>query len=104
MEGTRALESDAAVGLLSRSAAALLNVAFFVGVLGGGAFRALAKEAAVGAKSPEEGVLGRVEVGVFARVEGVGVVRLGRDGVLAGVVGVLFVMTGRLPVEDEPVN
>jgi len=73
-EGVRAFDIDAAVGLLRRSAALLLKVAFFVGAGGcGSAFRALAREAAVGANRPDgvfertvEGVLGRVAVdGVF---------------------------------------
>lgn len=69
--GERALDIEAAVGLLRRSAALLLKVTFFVGVGScGWAFRALASDAAVGADKPE-GVFGRLDDGV-----------LGREGVL----------------------
>jgi hypothetical protein len=73
--GLRAFDIDAAVGLLSRSAAPLLKVTFFVGAGGwGSAFRARARDAAVGANRPD-GVFGRiVELdGVFGRetVDGV---------------------------------
>lgn len=80
--GVRARDNDAAVGLLKRSAELLLSVTFFVGVGGKGwAFLARARDAAVGAKRPEDGVLGRVA--------GVVVLGVGRDGVLArmGVAG-----------------
>lgn len=77
--GSRTLEIDAAVGLLKRSAALLLSVAFLTGVgTGGCALRARARDAAVGANRPVEGVFGRdalagVPPGVFGRkgVEGV---------------------------------
>lgn len=81
--GLRTFEIDAAVGLLNRSAALLLRVAFLTGVgNGGAALRDLAKDAAVGANKPDEGVLGRGVVfdGVLGRTlvaEGV----LGRLGV-----------------------
>ena len=86
----RAFEILEAVGLLNLSAAPGPKLIFFTGGGGSGIFPALASEAAVGAKSREEGVLGREGVaredGVFGRedegvlgrtVEGV----LGRDGV-----------------------
>lgn len=60
--GDRALERDAAVGLLNLSDALVVLVDFLTGVAGvdaACALRDLAKEAAVGAKSPEEGVFGR---------------------------------------------
>ena len=68
------LESEAAVGLLRRSIASLLNAVFLMeGGGGSGAFRALAREAAVGANKPLEGVFER-GVGVLAPVsERVGV-------------------------------
>ena len=57
-----ALEREAAVGLLSRSIASLLKVVFFTGRGGiGGALRAFASDAAVGANKPLE----REGVGVF---------------------------------------
>lgn len=70
----RTFEMEAAVGLLRRSAALVLKVAFLIGVgtAGAAAFRAFARDAAVGANRPE-GVLGRevpavrVEPGVFGR-------------------------------------
>jgi len=55
----RAFDSDAAVGLLRRSEALLLGATFFVGAGACCALRDRAKEAAVGAYSPEDGVLGR---------------------------------------------
>lgn len=67
------LDAEAAVGLLNRSAVSPLT-ALFVGVLGAGAlFRALARDAAVGANRPAEGVLGRdpVAVAVSGRADGV---------------------------------
>lgn len=79
--GARAFDNDAAVGLLSLSVALLLNVAFFTGGGSGGwAIRERAREAAVGAKSPLEGVLGlevprECDAGVFGR-EGVEVTDL----------------------------
>lgn len=85
--GVRALDNEAAVGLLRRSATALLNVVFFVGVGGGGtAVLAFAKDAAVGAKRPD-GVFGRIaEVGDLVRDVELGV---RRDGVFerVGVAG-----------------
>lgn len=87
--GVRALFNDAAVGLLKRSAALLLSVGFLIGIGSCGcAFRALARDAAVGAKRPE-GVFGRVVLGVLGRV----VVALGRgvlerDGVLGTDLGI----------------
>jgi hypothetical protein len=63
------LESEAAVGLLRRSIASVLRVDFFTGGGGGGAFRAFASEAAVGANKPLEGVFERgVKVGVLVPV------------------------------------
>lgn len=57
--GERALDRDAAVGLLSLSAALALSVAFLTGVgFASGALRALASDAAVGANR-WDGVLGR---------------------------------------------
>jgi hypothetical protein len=98
------LDKEAAVGLLRRSAAALLALLFLVE--GGGcegALRDLAKEAAVGANRLE-GVLGRdTELGVFGR-EGVlargGLVTevLARD-VFEGVDGAVRVTAG-LRVEE----
>ena len=79
--GARAFDNDAAVGLLSLSVALLLSVAFFTGGGSGGwAIRERAREAAVGAKSPLEGVLGLevprdCDAGVFGR-EGVEVTDL----------------------------
>ena len=84
--GKRDLDKDAAVGLLSRSAAAALRVTFLVGVGScGSAFRARAREAAVGAKRPEAGVLGRWLGLPAVAFDGV----LGRDGVFADRDGVL---------------
>jgi hypothetical protein len=55
----RAFEAEAAVGLLRRSATLLESVTFLVGGGGGGcAFRAFARDAAVGANRPEAGVFG----------------------------------------------
>lgn len=87
----RALERDAAVGLLSLSAEELLKDAFFTGVGVVGVFRIRASDAAVGAKRPVEGVFGRLEVGVFERA-GLATARLAREGVLGreGVEGVLL--------------
>lgn len=87
-DGARALAllKLAAVGLLSRSNTPVLDAAFFTGVGAGDcALRALAREAAVGANSPEEGVFGRAVVavvcdGVFGRADGV----FGLEGVLIG--------------------
>ena len=56
----RAFDMDAAVGLLNRSVAVLLNAVFFTaGGRGGRALRERARDAAVGANRPEEGVFGR---------------------------------------------
>ena len=101
--GVRALDREAAVGLLSRSATALLNVVFFVGVGGkGGAFLDFAKDAAVGANRPE-GVFGRLAVvgagtGDLALVAEAGA----REGVFErkGVVGVGFVIGFRADADD----
>jgi len=70
------------VGLLNRSDALAEIVDFLTGVVGveAGALRDLAKEAAVGAKSPEEGVFGRV-IAAEAAVD--------RAAVLVGEVGFL---------------
>lgn len=67
--GERALDKEAAVGLLRRSATLLLNVDFLAGGGTSGALlRDRARDAAVGAYSPEDGVFGRVTgVGVLAR-------------------------------------
>jgi hypothetical protein len=64
------LESEAAVGRLRRSIASLLIAVFLMeGGGGSGAFRAFAREAAVGANKPLEGVFERgVKVGVFVPV------------------------------------
>jgi hypothetical protein len=75
--------------LLKRSAALLLRVAFLTGVgTGGAALRALARDAAVGANKPDEGVFGRGAVvdGVFERTLGVETV----DAGVLGVLGVIF--------------
>jgi hypothetical protein len=78
--GVRAFDMDAAVGLLKRSAELLLKVAFFTGGgAGGRALRERARDAAVGANKPVEGVFGRDTL--VARMAGV----FGREGVLAGV-------------------
>ena len=72
--GLRTFEIDAAVGLLKRSAAVPLKVALLAGVgNGGAALRALARDAAVGANRPDEGVLGRGAPldGVLERAMGV---------------------------------
>ena len=74
--GMRAFDSDAAVGLLSLSVVLLLNVIFFTdggAGGGGGGIRERASEAAVGAKSPLEGVFGlevprECNAGVLGRV------------------------------------
>lgn len=59
--------SDAAVGLLRRSAELLFTVTFLVGVGSCGAtLRDFAREAAVGANRPD-GVLGREPEGVLGR-------------------------------------
>jgi hypothetical protein len=78
---------DAAVGLLKRSAALLLKVALLTGVgTGGAGLRPLARDAAVGANKPDEGVFERgvVPDGVFERALGVDVAEgvLGRLGVV----------------------
>lgn len=89
--GERALDREAAVGLLSLSAALALRVAFLTGVgFASGALRALASDAAVGANKWDgvlgrdvvEGVLGLVGVWTF---EGPKLARegvFGREGVL----------------------
>lgn len=64
---------------------------------GGAALRDLASEAAVGANRPDDGVLGRLEVGVFD-LEAAS----GRTGALA-LTGAGFV-TGRLAVAPEAVD
>jgi len=75
------LLSEAAVGLLNRSTASVLSVAFLTAVgTGGGGLRDFASEAAVGANKPDDGVFGRgtAVVGVLDRnVDGV----LDRGGV-----------------------
>jgi hypothetical protein len=72
--GVRALDRDAAVGLLSRSATPLERVAFLAGVgTGGWALRAFARDAAVGANSPDDGVLDLTGAGEVAGCWGVGV-------------------------------
>lgn len=78
----RALDNEAAVGLLSLSAASLLKVTFFTGGGGGGgALRERASDAAVGAKRPEDGVFGLV-------IACCGVAdALGREGVEGAVLG-----------------
>lgn len=74
--GERAFDNDAAVGLLSLSAELTLKVDFFAGVGSSGwALRDLAKDAAVGANNPVEGVFGRFVGGDLARER--------REGVLA---------------------
>ena len=64
------LESEAAVGRLRRSIASLLIAVFLMeGGGGSGVFRAFAREAAVGANKPLEGVFERgVKVGVLVPV------------------------------------
>lgn len=106
--GSRTLELDAAVGLLKRSAALLLNVTFLTGVgTGGCALRARARDAAVGAKrlvvfgrdvlaGVPPGVFGREVVGVFVRL-GVEVVDL-LILAPAGVEGIDFVDLIDVPV------
>jgi len=95
---------EAAVGLLRRSIELLLIVVFLVGVgTRGGAFRDRAREAAVGANNPVEGVFGRAEgVGVLAPVAA-----SDREGVfaLAGVAGafVAALLVVALEVTDCPV-
>ena len=99
-----ALDRLAAVGFVRRSAALDVATGFFAGRGGiSGAFRALASDAAVGAKSPdagvfglltEEGVFGRELVGVFARA---GVTGGGRtdaldDGRELGAAALTFLM------------
>lgn len=82
-----AFEMEEAVGLLSRSADAEL-AAFFTG---GGEVAdppfARAKEDAVGAYRPDDGVLGRMDMGVFARagVFGAGGADFDTGGFFAGV-------------------
>lgn len=84
-----ALLKLAAVGLLSRSITPEFDAAFLAGVgRDDCVLRALAREAAVGANSPEEGVFGRAAAvgvavvcdGVFGRADGV----FGLEGVLTG--------------------
>ena len=66
--GSRAFDKEAAVGLLSRSMELLLKADFLVGVgAGRGALRDRARDAAVGAKSPVDGVFDRLEAGDLAR-------------------------------------
>jgi hypothetical protein len=78
----RALDNDAAVGLLSLSAASLLRVTFLTGGGGGGgALRERARDAAVGAKRPEDGVFG-LATGWFCAADD-----LGREGVDGAVLG-----------------
>ena len=87
--GVRIRDRDAAVGLLRRSAALLLMTTFFGGVEGFGcALRILAKDAAVGADRPVEGVFGRLVVataGVLGREVLAGV----RGGILTAEAGVV---------------
>jgi hypothetical protein len=95
--------SDAAVGLLRRSAELLLRVTFLVGVGScGAALRDLAREAAVGANKPD-GVLGRALEGVLGRVvdEGVFV----RDGVEGNALGpdLVYLTAEEVDVTDWPV-
>lgn len=104
--GARALDKDAAVGLLSRSAAAALKTTFLVGVgICGWALRERAREAAVGAKRPVAGVLGRwLGLVVVVAFEGV----LGLDGVLfdgpADLDGVLVTWRAEEETVDWPVS
>lgn len=78
----RALDNDAAVGLLSLSAASLLRVTFLTGGGGGGgALRDRARDAAVGAKRPEDGVFGLATCWFCAADD------LGREGVDGAVLG-----------------
>lgn len=93
--GTRALELEAAVGLLKRAAASLLRVAFLVGVGTGGWLRAFARDAAVGVNIPEDVLVREVDDGVVVGVLAVtaGVV------VLLGVFGRLGVDTAGLDVD-----
>ena len=101
-------DAEAAVGLLSLSATSLLGATFFAGVTGTGAFRALASEAAVGAKRPADGVLGREapagDPTALGRAEGVlareGV--FGREGVPA-VEAAAFLAAAEGDMADEPV-
>lgn len=78
------MDSDAAVGLLSLSAASLLRVAFLMGGGGGGgALRERASDAAVGANRPEDGVFGLATAGLgFCAADD-----LGREGVDGAVLG-----------------
>jgi len=80
------------VGLLNRSDALAEIVGFLTGVVGveAGTLRDLAKEAAVGAKSPEEGVFGRVTAPEVA---------VDRAAVLVGEVGFLVEATDAV---DKP--
>lgn len=83
------LESEAAVGLLRRSIASLLIEVFLMGGGGGsGAFRDFAREAAVGANKPLEGVFERgvgvlvpdsVRLGVLATMAALEIVLLDVD-------------------------
>lgn len=78
----RAFDNDAAVGLLSLSAASLLRVTFLTGGGGGGgALRERASDAAVGANRPEDGVFGLAITGFCAATD------LGREGVDGAVLG-----------------
>lgn len=113
----RALDNEAAVGLLSLSAAELLRVALRIGGAAcGGAFLDLASEAAVGANRPEDGVLGLIELGVLGLLVCVavaGVFGLAEPGVFGrmeeGVLGmplvrgVLGVVGGGFGLRDEEV-
>lgn len=96
------LALDAAVGLLRRSIELLLIVGFFEGVgIWGAAFRDRARDAAVGANKPVEGVFGRADVGVLAREAA-----SERDGVLlTGVAGTLVagLLVVALEATDWPV-
>jgi len=95
--------SDAAVGLLKRSAEVLLSATFFVGVGScGAALRALAREAAVGANKPD-GVLGRALEGVLGRAAADAV--LGRDGVEGKALGtgLVCLTVEEVEVADWPV-
>lgn len=82
--GVRALDNDAAVGLVNLSVALLLEATCLTGGgTGWCVFRERAREAAVGAKGPAPGVLGRVVprdcvAGVFGR-EGVSDTDLGAE-------------------------
>lgn len=108
-----ALEREEAVGLLRRSAEALLRATFFDGVgASADALRDLAKDAAVGANRLD-GVFARsvdgVDVGVLDRNDGVfglGLVALVREdfeGVLGAVLGTAGLRVEEVDVVDVPV-